>query len=393
MSPGLWLALNAGSSSIKLAIYRLSHAQLALVARGHLDLRLQPLRLQLAHGGQHSELALQAPVTDTLDEVLEALLAQLESHEALGELAGAGHRVVHGGLRFRGPARVDDAVLAELEALVPLAPLHQAHSLKLVRALRRLRPQLPQTVSFDTVFHARQDDLMRRFALPRALHEQGVRRYGFHGLSYAYIAAELARRHPAQAAGRVVAAHLGSGASLCAMRAGQSVDSSMGFSTLDGVPMATRCGALDAGVVLYLQRALGLSLADVEDLLYHRSGLLGVSGLSADMRSLEASHEAAAREALQLFALRCAGEVARLAGSLQGLDALVFTAGIGEHDAHLRALVCARLAWLGVVLDEAANLTHAERISHEGSGVAVYVIPTDEERMIAEEARALLAGG
>ncbi|PZP31605.1 MAG: acetate/propionate family kinase [Roseateles depolymerans] len=391
LDAGLWLALNAGSSSIKLAIYRLSHHELTPVARGHVDLRRQPLRLLLAHGEQHSELPLEAPVTESLDEVLEALLAQLEAHESLGELAGAGHRVVHGGLHFTGPARVDDAVLAELEALVPLAPLHQGHSLKLVRALRRQRPALAQTVSFDTAFHTSQSDLVRRFALPRALHDQGVRRYGFHGLSYSYIAAELARRHPQLASGRVVAAHLGSGASLCAMQGGRSVDSSMGFSTLDGVPMATRSGALDAGVVLYLQRAQGLSTAEVEDLLYHRSGLLGVSGLSADIRTLEASPEPAAREALELFALRCAGEVGRLATSLQGLDALVFTAGIGEHDARLRAMVCSRLAWLGLELDEAANLAHAERISREDSGVAVHVIPTDEERVIAEQARALLA--
>lgn len=391
MSAGLWLALNAGSSSIKLAIYRLSHAHLEPVARGHLDLQRLPLRLQLSHGDEHSELMLDARVTESLDEVVQALLVQLESHEALGELAGAGHRVVHGGLRFAGPARVDDEVLAELEALVPLAPLHQEHSLKLVRALRRQRPDLAQTVSFDTAFHATQDELVRRFALPRELHDRGVRRYGFHGLSYQYIAGELGRRHPLLAAGRVVAAHLGSGASLCALKGGLSVDSSMGFSTLDGVPMATRCGALDAGVVLYLQRALGMSVSEVEDLLYHRSGLLGVSGLSADMRSLEGSSQPSAREALELFALRCAGEVGRLATSLGGLDGLVFTAGIGEHDARLRAMVCARLQWLGVELDEAANMVHAERISLEGSGVAVHVIATDEERVIAEDARSLLA--
>jgi acetate kinase len=257
--------------------------------------------------------------------------------------------------------------------------------------LRRLRPQLAQTASFDTAFHATQSDLVRRFALPRELHDQGIRRYGFHGLSYRYIASELARREPALASARVVCAHLGSGASACAMRAGRSVDCSMGFSTLDGLPMATRCGTLDAGVVLFLVGERKMALHDVEDLLYHRSGLLGVSGSSADVRALEAATgDEAARAALDMFALRSAGEIARLATTLGGIDALVFTAGIGEHDAEMRAAICERLAWLGVTLDAAANQRHAERIEAATSRVAVLVIATDEEQVIADDAMALL---
>ena len=278
-------------------------------------------------------------------------------------------------------------------ALTPLAPLHQPHGVRLMRALRARRPALPQTASFDTAFHATQAPLVRRFALPRALHDEGVLRYGFHGLSYAYLARELARTAPEVAAGRVVALHLGSGASLCGMRDGRSVDSSMGFSTLDGVPMGTRCGALDPGVVLYLLQQRGMTPAAVEDLLYHRSGLLGVSGSSADARALEAesSTSAAAAEALALFACRCAGEAGRLAVSLQGLDALVFTAGIGEHDARLRAAIAAPLSFLGVALDPARNERHARRIDADGSRVAVFVIPTNEEQVIAADAIALLA--
>jgi acetate kinase len=397
MTHPVLLALNAGSSSIKLGLFDMTAGRPRRIGRGLLDLQREPLRLALhmqsQGGADRAEWPLNAPVTDGLHQVIDALLAVLAAHADLGSLCAAGHRVVHGGLQYRTAVRIGEPELAALEALIPLAPLHQPHSLRLIRALRQLRPDVPQTASFDTAFHTTQADLVRRFALPRALHDQGIRRYGFHGLSYAYIAGELARHHPRCAEGRVVVAHLGSGASLCAMQQGRSVDTSMGFSALDGVPMGTRCGALDAGVVLHLQDAHGMTSAQVSDLLYHRSGLLGVSGISADARTLEASAEPAAREALDLFALRIAGEVARLATTLGGLDAVVFTAGIGEHDAAMRAAVCDRLAWLGIALDAAANAAHAERIDSPSSRVAVLVIPTDEEQVIADEAMALLEPG
>jgi len=386
----LLLTLNAGSSSIKLGLFRLGDDGPSPVGRGRLDLQQVPLTLSLDREGRHAEWPLQAPVTESLHEVADAMLDALERDGVLAGLHAAGHRVVHGGLQHRGPVRIDDATLAALDALTPLAPLHQPHSLRLIRALRRLRPALVQTASFDTAFHLTQDPLARRFALPRALHDEGVQRYGFHGLSYAFIARELARLAPPAAGGRVVVAHLGSGASLCGLHAGRSVDTSMGFSALDGVPMGTRCGALDAGVPLYLMQQRGLSHGEIEDLLYHRSGLLGVSGLSADARTLRDSDAPAAREALALFALRCAGEAARIATTLGGLDALVFTAGIGEHDAALRAAVCERLGWLGAALDGDANARHALRIDVPGSRVALFVIATDEERTIADEAWAVL---
>lgn len=386
----LLLTLNAGSSSIKLGLFRLGAAAPESIGRGRLDLQRAPLVLSLEREGGRVDRPLQAPLTDSLHEVVDAMLDALERDGALAGLQAAAHRVVHGGQRHHGPVRVDDATLAALDALTPLAPLHQPHSLRPIRALQRLRPGLVQTASFDTAFHQTQDPLARRFALPRALHDEGVQRYGFHGLSYAFVARELARVAPREAAGRVVVAHLGSGASLCGLQAGRSVDTSMGFSALDGVPMGTRCGALDAGVPLYLMQQRGLSHDEIEDLLYHHSGLLGVSGLSADARTLRDSDAPAAREALALFALRCAGEAARIATTLGGLDALVFTAGIGEHDAALRAAVCGRLGWLGVALDGDANARHAPRIDRAGSRVAVFVIATDEERTIADEAWALL---
>jgi len=386
----LVLALNAGSSSIKLALFAMAGAR--EVARGSLDLQASPLALALSHGRQRETVPLDAPVTESLQEVVHALVEALESHAALGDLAIAAHRVVHGGRRFVQPVLLDGSTLDEIDALTPLAPLHQPQSVRLMRAVRAMRPELPQSASFDTAFHATQDPLLRRFALPRRFHDEGVLRYGFHGLSYAWIARMLERDDPAIAAGRVVALHLGNGASLCAMHGGRSVDSSMGFSTLDGVPMGTRCGALDAGVLLYLLKRPGTSVDAVEDMLYHRSGLLGVSGLSGDVRKLEeaAATNAHAAEALALFATRCAGEVGRLAASLQGLDALVFTAGIGEHDAAMRAAIAGRLEWLGVVLDPGSNARHARRIDAAGSRVPVLVIAADEEQVIAADAIRLL---
>jgi acetate kinase len=275
--------------------------------------------------------------------------------------------------------------------LTALAPLHQPQALRLIRAVQHLRPTLAQTASFDTAFHSTQSDLVRRFALPRALHDQGIKRYGFHGLSYAFIAAELGRRVPKIAAGKVIVAHLGSGASLCALDGGESRDCSMGFSTLDGIPMATRCGALDPGVLLHLLGPKGRTLRNLEDMLYHRSGLLGVSGISADTRDLLKDERPEAREAIDLFTLRIAGEIGRMTATLGGLDGIVFTAGIGEHQPEIRAAICERLRWLGVALDGKANTTNEPIISTSASSVATFVIATDEEQTIANEALSVLA--
>lgn len=397
------LTFNAGSSSIKLGVFRLAdgdggdgsdgtHASSTArkIGQGQLDLQRTPLTLQLEIEGVRSTMEIEGDPLASMERVLEQVLHQLEVGHEQGTLFAVGHRVVHGGLHLAEPVLLNTRIEDELEALAPLAPLHQPQNLRLIRAIARLRPGLPQTATFDTAFHAQQDALARRFAIPRALHEQGVLRYGFHGISYSYIASELQRRRLPEAHGNVVVAHLGSGASLCALQNGRSVDASTGFSTLEGVPMGTRCGALDAGVLLYLQRQ-GMSLDALEDMLYHRSGLLGVSGLSADARSLQQSAEPAAREALELFALRCAGEATRLATTLGGLDALVFTAGIGEHDAHMRAAICRRLHWLGVRLDADANARHAECISSDDSRIRVLVIATNEEQVIADDAARLLA--
>ncbi|MBA4111315.1 MAG: acetate kinase [Leptothrix sp. (in: Bacteria)] len=381
----LVLTVNAGSSSIKMGLFSVLDGQATPIGKGVIDLRARPLRLKVSGTGPSQDIVLKAQPTEDLHEVLDETLGWFSSHFKLDDLVSVGHRIVHGGDRFDGPVAVDDATLAAMAELVPLAPLHQPQGVRLIQAIRHLRPGLLQTASFDTAFHRSQTDLVRRFAIPRAFFDQGVKRYGFHGLSYHYVSGELARRFPALKRGKVVVAHLGSGASLCALDDGISQDTSMGFSTLDGVPMATRCGALDPGVLLHLMGPGGLSLAEVEDLLYHRSGLLGVSGISADARQLQASEQPAAREALALFALRIAGEVARLATSLKGLDALVFTAGIGEHQPQVRAAVAEHLAWLGVRLDPQANEQHDVVISAPGSSVTVLVVPTDEEQVIAND--------
>jgi len=300
------------------------------------------------------------------------------------EVIAIGHRVVHGGTRFVAPRLVDAQLLASLEELNPLAPLHQPHNLAAIRAIAAISPGLPQVACFDTAFHHDKPEVAIRFALPRALHDQGIRRYGFHGLSYEWIARRLREIDAPLAGGRVIAAHLGNGASLCAMRDGKSIDTTMGFTALDGLMMGTRCGALDPGVVLHLQTHLGMSAGEVEALLYRQSGLLGVSGISSDMRVLSADGSDAAREAVDLFVWRAAREFGALAASLEGVDGIVFTAGIGENHAQIRALICRRLEWLGIAIDEQANAANAETISAFESRVKVLVIPTDEERMIAD---------
>ena len=395
MEPGtkeddLILTFNAGSSTVKLGFYAITAGALTAVGRGVIDFRDEPLEIRLTLAGEKHAEPLPAADAADMNDVLSAAFSWIGGHLDLARVKVAAHRVVHGGDVFSGPTRLSAETLAQIRALSALAPLHQPQSLKLIDAIAALRPGLMQTASFDTAFHATQMPLARRFALPRALHDRGIKRYGFHGLSYRFISGELAKLADLPPDAKVVVAHLGSGASLCGMQGGKSVDSSMGFSTLDGVPMATRCGALDPGVMLHLMGPMGMSLQQVETMLYRESGLLGVSGFEADCRELLESDRPEAAEATGLFTLRIAGEAARLAASLGGLDALVFTAGIGENQPAIRAGVAERLEWLGLELDRKANEENAARFSTVSSRVKALVIPTDEEQVIAAEALSLL---
>jgi len=385
MTNDLILTLNAGSSTVKLGFFEAGRTEITALASGVIDFRDEPFEIRLNHDGQRLSQPLTARLSDP-NALLQQSFDWLGQQFDLSRLTMIGHRVVHGGDIFTGPATITDEVLDQIEALAQLAPLHQPQCLRLIHAMRAFHPDVKQTASFDTAFHATNSALVRRFAIPRRLHDQGIKRYGFHGLSYRYIARQLADLPPGA---RVVAAHLGSGASLCAMEGGISRDSSMGFSTLDGIPMATRTGALDPGVILHLMGPLGLNLEQVETMLYHESGLLGVSGFEADSRELMASDRPEAAEAIALFCHRIAGEVARLATTLNGLDALVFTAGIGENQPEIRAMVARQLGWLGLELDPAANAANARRFSTPESRITALVIPTDEESIIAEEAFSL----
>jgi acetate kinase len=361
------LAVNAGSSSVKLALFDADTG--ALLARE---------RFEGIGDARRRE------------EVLAGIGEWAGRRGAGASLAAASHRVVHGGAAYAAPVVVTAEVLRDLDDLAALAPLHQAPSLAPIRALRKAFPSLVQVACFDTAFHRGRASAVERYALPAALFEQGIRRYGFHGLSYEYVAGRLREISPHAAQGRTIVAHLGSGASLCAMRDGRSVDTTMGFSTLDGLVMGTRCGSLDPGVVLHLLRDGRRSVAEVERLLYHESGLLGLSGISADVRDLLASEDAAAREALDCFVLAIARAAGALTSTLGGLDAFVFTAGIGEHSAEIRARVAAALAWTGLELDGAANAAGAVRLSTPASRVSAWRIETDEEAMLAAHATRLL---
>lgn len=391
MKPPYLGVLNAGSSSIKFAIHGADPA-LPLLFRGQVEaIGVAPrLTLEDADGAQLGEQGWEAAGFDHA-AATRAIIAAIGSRLGGGALAGVGHRVVHGGTRHLAPKRVDAALLADLETLVPLAPLHQQHNLAAIRALAAAAPEVPQVACFDTAFHAGQPLIARRYALPRALHEQGVQRYGFHGISYEYISRRLRDVAPKLAAGRVVIAHLGNGASLCAVHDGRSVASTMGFTAVEGLVMGTRCGSVDPGVFVYLMDEHGMGPREIEDLIYRRSGLLGVSGISSDMRTLRSSAAPAAAEAIALFVYRVMREIGSMAAALGGLDGLVFTAGIGEHDAATREQVVAGCGWLGLTLEPARNAAgKAGRISSDQSPHEVWVIPTDEERMIAEHMRALL---
>ncbi len=389
------LVLNAGSSSVKFSTYWLGPSgALERRLRGELEgIGTRPrLRAIDAQGRSVADTAYPVADVSSRAAAIQRLSDFLRGQHAT-DISGVGHRVVHGGPHHAAPAEVTPGLLQELEALVPWAPLHQPACLDGIRAVAALDPGVRQVACFDTAFHQAMPELARRFALPDALYQEGVRRYGFHGLSYEYISSHLAEVFPQLAAGRVVVAHLGNGASMCALRAGQSVDTTMGFSVLDGLPMGTRCGAMDPGVLLYLLGPRGMSLQDVNQLLYYGAGLKGLSGLSSDMRDLLASEAPLARLAVEYFAYRVARELGALAAVLGGLDGLVFTAGIGEHAAAVRADVLARSGWLGLLLDAEANARDAPRISTPASAAPVLVVPTDEELVIARHTVRVLGLG
>ena len=379
------LTLNAGSSSIKFAVFEVAAEQdLRLTLKGQIEgIGTAPHMIARDPAGAVlMEKRWQGAADQSHEAFLGGLLDWIDAHLGEDQLVAVGHRVVHGGLEFAAPVILDQAILAALDLLCPLAPLHQPHNLAAIRAVSKVRPALPQIACFDTAFHRTQDAVATRIALNRELEAAGVRRYGFHGLSYEFVMGRLGELAPALAPGRVIMAHLGNGASLCGAGGGRSVDTTMSFTALDGLVMGTRCGSLDPGVILYLLQQRGMDAAAVEDLLYHRSGLLGMSGLSSDMRVLLDSADPNAREAVDLFVFRIAREAGAITSTLGGLDGFVFTAGIGEHAAEIRQAVGERLAWLGVAIDPAANTSHAERISTADAQVEVRVIPTDEEAMI-----------
>ena len=392
---GTILVLNAGSSSVKFSLFETRGPDaLELLARGQVEGIGTAPRFLARDGGGAPLIDRHWPADASFDHerAIDTVLRWLEERRADAGLLAAGHRVVHGGPDFAAPVRIDREVLTRLEAFCPLAPLHQPHNLAGIRALGRLRPALPQVACFDTAFHRGRPPVADRFALPEELFAAGVRRYGFHGLSYEYILTAVAERDPALARGRLLVAHLGNGASLCAIRDGRAVDTTMSFTPLDGLVMGTRPGNLDPGVLLHLL-SRGMDAAALEDLLYHRSGLLGVSGISSDMRELLArSGEPAAARAVELFVYRAVREAGGLVAVMGGLDGLVFTGGIGERAPAIRSRICRGLAWLGLALDEEANARGDPVISTPDSGVAVHVVATDEERMIARHTRALLEG-
>ncbi len=388
MSDGV-LVLNAGSSSIKFALYQeCADGGLTPQVHGQVEGLRSTAQLHIDTGG--GDQVTEMPPGSDHDSALQAVLDAVDRHLGGIEIRGVGHRIVHGGREHHAPAVIDEALLEALRELESLAPLHQPHNLAAVAALMRTAPGLPQVACFDTAFHRSQPAVAQRFALPREYEQRGVLRYGFHGLSYEYIAERLPAYDERAAAGRTVVAHLGSGASMCALQGGRSVATTMGFTALDGLPMGQRCGNLDPGVVLHLMRQEGLSADEIEALLYRRSGLLGVSGLSADMQVLLESDAPEAAEAVALFCYRAVREIGGLAAALGGLDALVFTAGIGEHAPTVRARILGALEWLGLRLDPQANNAGGPRITTAASPVSAWVIPTDEERIIAGHTEALL---
>ena len=389
------VVVNAGSSSLKFSVYRRAeNDSWTLEARGQVEGIGTSPKFSAKDGADKpiGDVALDPTIRDAR-AALGFVANWLRDRYHGAHVCGVGHRVVHGGAQYSGPTIVTPEVLENLRALIPLAPLHQPYNLSAIEAVWERLPGVAQVVCFDTSFHRGQPAVAQLVPLPREIRDAGVQRYGFHGLSYEYIASVLPSVAPEIAGGRVVVAHLGSGASLCALKGGKSVDSTLGFTALDGLCMGTRPGALDPGVVLYLFQALGLSVKEVETILYKKSGLIGISGISNDMRSLLASDEPAARLALDYFVYRAAKEIAAMTAALGGIDGLVFTAGIGENSPEIRKRICVASAWLGVELDEDANARKAPRITSQASKVPAWVIPTNEELMIARHTGALLGLG
>jgi len=383
------LVLNAGSSSLKFSVFRSSDWQVD--TRGQIEgIGTAPrLTVKDERGEKLTDEKLQPSVGDAR-AAIEVLSAWLRSRYQGGRIAGVGHRVVHGGPGHASPVVVTREILAELKGLTPLAPLHQPHNLAPIETLMERMPDVPQVACFDTGFHRGHSEVATVVPLPREFRSKGVERYGFHGLSYEYIASRLPEVAPGIAEGRVIVAHLGSGASMCGLKNRKSVDSSMGFTALDGLCMGTRPGGLDPGIVLYLMQGLGYPAGKIEEILYKKSGLLGLSGISNDMRDLLGRTEPEARLAVDYFVFRAAKEIGALAAALGGVDALVFTAGIGENSPEVRRRISVASAWLGLELDDAANEARGPRISKPASKVSAWVIPTNEELMIARHTRTLL---
>lgn len=393
MKPAV-LVINAGSSSIKFALFATEDGRPgARLYHGLLDgIGVRPkLRIRNGHDDVLADIELAESARHA--EGLTALLDWLKANTAELTIIGIGHRVLHGGKLYSHSQRVTPEVMAYVEALIPLGPLHQPHNLNPIRELERLMPDVPQVAVFDTAFHRTQPEVAERFAIPRQLHDEGVKRYGFHGISFAYIASQLPEVLGERANGRVVVCHLGNGASLCAIKDGKSIATTMGFTPLDGLMMGTRCGLIDGGVIFYLMQQKGMSAAEVNRMLNHQSGLLGVSGISSDMRDLDASDKREAREALELFNYRAVREIGSMVAALGGLDAIIFTAGIGENAIGLRADICRQLQWLGLDIDEQANNCRGKRVkfSTAESRVEAWVVPTNEEIMIAGDVLRLVA--
>lgn len=387
------LTINAGSSSIKFALFPLAKPiSPEAEVSGQIDGIGTAATKMVAKDRNGTKIADQPIAGDQVshDQAFDALLKWFQATQTGWQIVAVGHRVVHGGDRYSQPTVIDATVLAHLTGFIPLAPLHEPHNVAGIRALQALMPDVPQVACFDTAFHRSQPDVAQVFGLPRALTAEGIKRYGFHGLSYEFIARALPE-HSHRASGRVVVAHLGNGASMAAMVNRKCVATTLGFSTIDGLLMGTRCGNLDPGVVLHLMETKGYTVKDMTRILYKESGLLGVSGISQDMRTLLASEAPEAREAVDLFCYRIVRELGSLVAAAGGIDALVFTGGIGEHAAEVRRRVCLQLGWLGLQLDTEANARHANVISAGQSQVDVLVIPTNEEWMMAHHAQTLLA--
>jgi acetate kinase len=388
----LILVLNAGSSSIKFCAFDADSEALDLVLHGQAEgiYSIPHFVASDRSGATVAEKSWDKSAGLGHQGALEYIADFLLSHREDNQLIAVGHRVVHGGMDFDGPVLVSQSVIERLARLTALAPLHQPHNLAPIRILAEMRPQLPQVACFDTAFHRSQPELAQAYALPAFITEHGVRRYGFHGLSYEYIASVLPAIAPRAATGRTVVAHLGNGCSMCALNHGKSIGSTMGFTAVDGLMMGTRSGNLDPGVILYLMDEMNMDARAIENLLYRQSGLLGVSGISSDMRQLLASSDARARFAIDLFVYRIARELGSLAAALHGIDALVFTAGIGEHSAVIRGRVCREAAWLGAELDEEANESGGPCIGASNGRMSAWVIPTNEELMIARHTRSVM---